>query len=244
VVARGDEPGVKSPLADALVLAACADLPVPAQVMVAGVGLDGELPADKVRARLQAVGGDIDTILAPGDLAGVPGLDAVFGWHPSEATAMLVASVSGARGIVEVRDGGMQIVLDDACLQVWHCPAPELAAGSLLAPRLAGTATLAQSEDIVRDVCGFCEIDYERAKAARRAGASPEPVNLAAVQARVNAFSTGCAGRGADYVTFRRLAEATGFTGSDYERVRAHLVQQQPQAGAVPLWPVRDRPTG
>jgi hypothetical protein len=242
VVARGDEPGLKSPLADALVLAACADLPVPADVVVAGVGLDGELTAGEVRERLRAVGGRVETVLGPRD---AEGLGAVFGWHPSEATAMLVAAIVGARGVVEVRDGGMQIMLDDSCAEVWQCPARDLARASLLAPRLAGTATLGEVEDVVREVCGFCEIDHERAKAARLAGVPREPVGIEMIEERVAAFGAACARRGADFVTFRRLAEAAGFGGGDYERVRAHLIRRWPDRCGVPLWPVRgNHPTG
>ena len=95
VVARGDESGLKSPLADALALAASCDLPVPVDVAVVGVGLDGELPAEYVRQRLLAMGGGIDALLKPQDAEVVASL---FEWHPSEATAMLAAAVAGATG--------------------------------------------------------------------------------------------------------------------------------------------------
>jgi hypothetical protein len=242
VVARGDEPGLKSPLADALALAACVDLPVPVDVAVVGVGLDGELPAEYVRQRLRDVGGGIDTLLKPQDAEVVASL---FEWHPSEATAMLAAAVAGARGVVEVRDSGTQIVLDDACVQVWRCPAGPLTQASPLASRLVGTATLDEVEDVVRDVCGFCEIDYERAKAAALVVGPRRPVNVEMIEERVTAFGSACAGRGADFVTFRRLAEAVGVPAGreEYERFRARLVRRWPQRAVAPVWSVRDRPT-
>ena len=244
VVARGDEPGLKSPLADALALAASCDLPVPVDVAVVGVGLDGELPAEYVRQRLRAMGGGIDALLKPRDAEVVASL---FEWHPSEATAMLAAAVAGARGVVEVRDSGTQIVLDDACVQVWRCPAGPLTRASPLASRLVGTVTLDEVEDVVRDVCGFCEIDYERAKAKAKAAADPgprRPVDVEVIEERVTAFGSACAGRGADFVTFRRLAEAVGVpTGQkEYERFRAHLVRRWPHRAVMPVWSVRDRP--
>jgi len=240
VVARGDEPGLKSPLADALALAACADLPVPVDVAVVGVGLDGELPPEYVRGRLRAVGGGIDVLLKPQDAEVVASL---FEWHPSEATAMLAAAVAGARGVVEVRDSGTQIVLDDTCVQVWRCPAGPLTQASPLVSRLVATATLDEVEDVVRDVCGFCEIDYERAKAAALVAGPRRPVNVEVIEERVTAFGSACAGRGADFVTFRRLAEAVGVPAGQYERFRAHLVRRWPHRAVVPLWSVRDRPT-
>ena len=240
VVACGDEAGLKSPLADTLALAASCDLPVPVDVAVAGVGLDGELPAEYVRHRLRAVGGGIDAVLRPPD---VEELASLFEWHPSEATAMLAAAVAGARGIVEVRDSGTQITLDDTCVQVWRCPAGPLTQASPLASRLVGTATLDEVEDVVRDVRGFCEIDYERAKAAALMTDPRTSVDAEALEERVAAFGSACAGRGADFVTFRRLAEAVGVpSGSEeYERFRAHLVRRWPHRGVLSVWSVHDR---
>jgi hypothetical protein len=43
IVARGDEPGLRSPLADMLVLAGCVHSGLPTAVVVCGPGLDGEL---------------------------------------------------------------------------------------------------------------------------------------------------------------------------------------------------------
>ncbi|GAB2806751.1 hypothetical protein GCM10027091_43760 [Streptomyces daliensis] len=52
ILARGDEPTLRSPLADALTLAACARLDAPVRLLVAGPGLDGELPPQQLRDRL------------------------------------------------------------------------------------------------------------------------------------------------------------------------------------------------
>lgn len=240
IVAAGDEPGLKSPLADSLVLAACSGLPVPAEVMVAGAGLDGELPADHVRARMGMVGGGVGEVLSPGDVGTAL---AVFEWHPSEASAMLAAAVLGARGVVEVRDGGMQVRLDDSCMQVWSCPASALAAASLLAPRLADTGTLAEAEQVIRQVCGFSEIDYERAKAARLTTAPAGQVDLGALAERAGVFGAAAARRGADFVTFRRVSEAIGCPAGDYERLRADLVRRWPGRATVPLWALRETTT-
>src|SRR5262245_47827443 len=44
ILAHGDEPNLRTPLADALVLAACSRLPLQVTVTIAGPGVDGELP--------------------------------------------------------------------------------------------------------------------------------------------------------------------------------------------------------
>lgn len=51
ILARGDEPTLKSPLADALTLAACCQVNAPVRLLVAGPGLDGELLSTNCAAR-------------------------------------------------------------------------------------------------------------------------------------------------------------------------------------------------
>jgi hypothetical protein len=43
---------MKSPLADAVTLAACCQVNAPIRLLVAGPGLDGELPLDELRSML------------------------------------------------------------------------------------------------------------------------------------------------------------------------------------------------
>lgn len=87
------------PLADALILAACCELNYSVRLLVAGPGLDGELPADAVRDRL---GPFALTLTAEH----VQPVSSVLEWHPSGATAMPAATARGARGFCEVRDTG------------------------------------------------------------------------------------------------------------------------------------------
>ncbi|WP_348541648.1 DUF1152 domain-containing protein [Streptomyces sp. MZ04] len=62
ILAHGDEPTLRSPLADALTLAACARAAKAAvRLLVAGPGLDGEVPADVLGPRL----GPLLTTLTP-----------------------------------------------------------------------------------------------------------------------------------------------------------------------------------
>jgi hypothetical protein len=51
ILATGVEAELRSPLADALSLAALADFPVPVDIAVAGLGLDGELSPTYARSR-------------------------------------------------------------------------------------------------------------------------------------------------------------------------------------------------
>ena len=54
ILTHCDEPGLRSPLADSLTLAALTGADLPATVVVAGPGLDGELPAALVEERCRS----------------------------------------------------------------------------------------------------------------------------------------------------------------------------------------------
>jgi hypothetical protein len=56
ILGTGTEPELKSPLADALALAATDALPVPVEVLVPGAGLDGELSEQTVLSRIRQLG--------------------------------------------------------------------------------------------------------------------------------------------------------------------------------------------
>jgi hypothetical protein len=85
ILGTGTEPELKSPLADALALAATDGLPVPVEVLVAGAGLDGELSEQTVLSRIRQLGGRLVMRVGPADAAwAMP----VFDWHPSEAAAL------------------------------------------------------------------------------------------------------------------------------------------------------------
>ncbi|MFL6294256.1 MAG: DUF1152 domain-containing protein, partial [Actinomycetes bacterium] len=59
VLATGVELELRSPLADALSLAALADFPLPVHVAVAGLGLDGELSQSYASSRSVSLGGTL-----------------------------------------------------------------------------------------------------------------------------------------------------------------------------------------
>src|SRR5437588_8424501 len=109
VLARGDEPGLRSPLCDALMLAAAARLERGGHPVLAGlfgIGCDAELTPDEVLARLAEVA-------AAGGLCGVRGLTAPVADRlegatdcvPTEASAQAVRAFRGASGLTAIRGG-------------------------------------------------------------------------------------------------------------------------------------------
>ena len=109
VLAQGDEPGLRSPLCDAMLLAAAQRLGAagaPVLLGVFGVGCDAELSSEEVLAQLSA-------IAAAGGWCGARGLtDAVamrleeaIAFVPTEASAQAVRAFRGDRGPVTIRGG-------------------------------------------------------------------------------------------------------------------------------------------
>lgn len=234
-LARGNEPGLRSPLADALSLAAVTGLDLPVSVLVAGPGLDGELTEAQVLAAI-----------ASAPVARLTARDmnpfrAVLGWHPSEATALLAAAARGIRGTVEVRDAGLSVELSDTSAAIYRLPLPEALRTNYLAARLADTTSLVQAEDITRECCGFCEIDYERAKQLH-ADSAPESSTRRDLDAAICAFEHDALTRGVKYVTFRRMAEAMGSTRVDGSEIRRHLLTTRPDNYDWPLWSLSAKP--
>jgi len=235
VLGQPDDPGLRSPLADALALASVAGVDVPADLYVAGLGLDGELPSDVVRSRLIDLGATIAFSLSS-EVLSDEWLD-LLTWHPSEATALWVAAGLGLRGIVEIRDAGTPVTLTDDARDVWMRDLRQAIEGSPIAQALldAETTSLAEVESVVFKSAGRSELEYERAKAARQ---TRDPnVTLTDLEPGVAALQDAARSRGASYVTFRRLAEGLGCP-SRLDAIRAWLIETHAERYTPPLWSV------
>ncbi|KUL35429.1 hypothetical protein ADL22_27320 [Streptomyces sp. NRRL F-4489] len=158
VVADGTEPTLRSPLGDALALAAAAHTALPAFVYVAGPGLDCEVPASVLLPRL---GTPLRTLTAADTLP----VARVFDWHPSEASALLVAAARGIRGVCGIRDAPHPVTLTATSPAVYRLTLAHALELNPLARELAGTRDLAEAERASQRVCGFSEIARERERA-------------------------------------------------------------------------------
>jgi hypothetical protein len=232
VLATGSEPGLRSPLCDALTLAACTRLNGDPQVLVAGPGMDGELTAQETRDRMsQADATPLITLTTPS-----PEVLDVFRWHPSEASALLAASAMGIRGLVEIRDAGTQVELTDDSPGVWAMSSTAALDGSL-AELVMETESLAAAEDALMSSIGATELDYERRKANELAGSAsyePEQIDDSAIAA-VHAFERAASERGSRYTTFRRLAESSS-RARRWRDLREVLATAHPDRLTGPLW--------
>ena len=167
VLAQGDEPGLRSPLCDAVMLAVAERLATegrPVLLGIFGVGCDSELTVDEVLER-------ISWVADAGGLCGVRGLtdpvarrlEESLELVPTEASAQAVRAFRGVRGTVSIRGGARQFELSSVAAQTMFLdvPATIIAAGRL-AQALAATESLEEANDALNALGVRTELDLER----------------------------------------------------------------------------------
>ncbi|WP_413777840.1 DUF1152 domain-containing protein [Streptomyces sp. AM8-1-1] len=229
ILARGDEPTLRSPLADALTLAACCQVNASVRLLVAGPGLDGEIPAKDLRDR---TGSTLLTLTAEH----VDPVSSVLEWHPSEATAMLAATARGVRGLCEVRDAGLPVPLTDQGPTVHEANLDDALTRNELARAILATETLDEVEHQSREICGYSEIDYERNKASWLGTQTEQRLDAETTLRQLGQFEAEARTRGITHTTFRRLTEALGLNGRQRQDLRALLLSNLPEQYQAPLW--------
>lgn len=166
VLAQGHEPGLSSPLCDAVMLAAAARLAeadVPVLAGVFGIGCDAELTPDEVLALLAQAARD-------GAYAGVRGLtDALAGrleaaieLVPTEASAQAVRAFRGAAGPQLIRGGRRTVHLSTAASLTFFLDVPATFAGvARLARAVADAADLPEANAALAALGVRTELDRE-----------------------------------------------------------------------------------
>jgi hypothetical protein len=167
VIARGDERGLRSPLCDAVMLAAAAELRrsgTPVLAGVFGIGCDAELTPDEVLARLAE-------IAAAGGLWGARGLtDAVarrledaMRLVPTEASAQAVRAFRGGSGPARIRAGMSTVELTTTAAVTFYLDVERtITAAGGLARAVADATDLEQANDALTRLGVRTELDLER----------------------------------------------------------------------------------
>jgi hypothetical protein len=166
-LANGDEPGLASPLCDAILLAAAEPLAQAGVRVVAavfGAGCDGELTVDEVMGR-------VGEAFMAGALLGVCGLspaaadrlEAAVKAVPTEASAQALACARGARGRVEIRGGLRTVERTPWGGVTFYFDAREaIAAAAPLALAVREAADLEDANERLHAVGVRTELDLER----------------------------------------------------------------------------------
>jgi hypothetical protein len=178
VIARGDEPGLRSPLCDAVMLAVGSRLSTSGQPVllgVFGIGCDGELTPDEVLARLA-------TVAAAGGLCGARGLtgpvadrmEAAMKLVATEASAQAVRAFRGAMGQATIRGGTRTLELSPVAALTFYLDVDiTISAAGRLAQAVTEAGGLEEANDALNALGVSTELDYERTAAG---GVSPPAV--------------------------------------------------------------------
>jgi hypothetical protein len=167
VVAHGDEPGLRSPLCDAVMLAAGGRLSTSGQPVllgIFGIGCDAELTTDEVLARLAIVAG-------AGGLCGARGLtgpvadrmEAAIDRINTEASAQAVRAFRGASGQVSIRGGMRTLELSSIAALTFYLDVDiTINTVGRLAQAVSGARDLEEANRALNELGVGTELDYER----------------------------------------------------------------------------------
>ncbi|WP_327113460.1 DUF1152 domain-containing protein [Nocardia sp. NBC_01730] len=229
ILAEGHEAGLRSPLADSLTLAAAIQSELPLHLLIAGVGLDGELTPPELCTLLRRQGSAAVVELGAADVSMVA---EVWNWHPSEANGLLCVAAEGWRGKVETQRDALISITDDATV-VYEVDASGVAAHSLAAD-LFDTISLEQVEQRIRARRGYSDIDTERSRlSAHREQRTPTVDTIGDIDRYAHAASR----RGVNALTIRRVIELTGAVGANAgDALRDLLRRERPSNMRPPLY--------
>jgi hypothetical protein len=174
LLAQGDEPGLRSPLCDALMLAAAARLGAagrPVLAAIFGVGCDAELTVAEVLARLSEVA-------AAGGFAGARGLtepvaarlEQAMELVPTEASAQAVRAYRGASGATTIRGGTRSLDLTPTAAITFYIDVDvTLRVAGRLATALADATSLSDASRALNALGVKTELDLEHEVANEQA---------------------------------------------------------------------------
>ena len=172
VLARGDEAGLRSPLCDALMLAAISRLresEVPALLGIFGMGCDGELTPQETLERIAQVG-------AAGGITGARGLtpavaerlEGAAEFIHTEASALPARAFRGAPGRYTIRDGACAVELTLLAVVTFFLePRLAMEAAAPLARAVANTTNVHDANSALNGMGVRTELDLETEAAAR-----------------------------------------------------------------------------
>lgn len=239
ILARGDEKGLKSPTADAMVLAAAADVAQDSIAVVLGLGLDGEGGAQTLPAQLHDRGTvrcDLPPSL-PSRTARRFG--ASFRWSPSEATGLTYMVARGWRGKAEIRRDGTVVTLSARAASILVFSCETLLEQSPIAQKMLEAATFEEVEAVVRAFGLTVERDVERVARRSTHSDTPDVHRLTQLENRLVAYSTEAVSRDIDYLTLRRVAEILQLTAAELEALVTFVIRRHGARCRPPVWMVQ-----
>ena len=167
VLAAGDEPGIKSPLTDAVMLSTLTHLDVDACLGMYGYGSDGELTLDEITNGI-ARAADHEGLLGAWGLTPniVDELTDLLEAVTTEASRLPVEVARGKRGEAVIRDGARSVELRPASTVTFYLDPNAIAATSALDNYVTDTTSFEAAQNALSDAGYETELDLEQRLAA------------------------------------------------------------------------------
>jgi len=169
-IAAGDEPGLASPLCDAVMIAAAAEAcgpELPCVLGVLGAGCDGELRPAEVLSRVAALASAGAWITTTGvSPAAADEIEAAAKQAVTEASLLVARCARGTFGEVEIRGGRRTVEAGPLGALCFLFDLDAALAELPLAGAVAGTTSIAAAQDALTRLGIRTELDYERRRAA------------------------------------------------------------------------------
>lgn len=167
VLAAGDEPGIKSPLTDALMLAALSSMETDACLGVFGYGSDGELTPDEL-ADAFARSANRDGFLGAWGLTPrtIEELERLLDLVTTEASRLPVEVARGRLGDAAIRDGARSVELTPASVVTFYFDPSVVAETSDLDDYVHETTSFATAQESLTMAGYDTELDLERTLAS------------------------------------------------------------------------------
>lgn len=162
-LSSGKEPGIRSPIADSLMIAAMNQLNYPAVLGMVGYGSDGELTIPELNrniAKIIAADGFLGArSITPADIVV---LDQVLEKIETEASKLFVNAAKGKRGRFTIRGGQRTVELRPiAAITFYFDPRIVLDTLSITAKKVYDTTSIEEADEILRKMNLITEIQLE-----------------------------------------------------------------------------------
>jgi hypothetical protein len=241
ILARGKEPGLRSPTADAMALAATVATGHCRAALAVGLGLDGELTDSEWRSACRNARNAGARLERPQrlDAAVARALQPSFDWHPSEVAGLACLAALGLTGAAEVRSDGLRVQVRRSSAEVHSFDPAWLMRRNTVAQALANTRSLNEILLAVREVTGRSELEDERrmldrARAHRTTFLTP--VEIEQAEQSLLDYSRDVSRRGVGYLTLRRVGEMLRLSPRPFGQFRGHLARRYPDRVRAPVW--------
>lgn len=165
-IADGSEPGLASPLCDAVMIAAGAAATVPCLLAVLGAGCDGELEPGEVLGRVAALaraGAWLDTFGVTPDAAAE--IESAASVAVTEASLLVARAARGEAGPVEIRGGRRVVDLGPLAALAFVFDLEAALTALPLVGAVASAPDIAAARDALNALGVSTELDYEERNA-------------------------------------------------------------------------------